>query len=186
MLIVFQILQRTSGFKIKDEAIFKIAELMAYCMFLNLFLLGAEVFKEFYSATHHTIFVKYLFSGIGDNTALVPYAWASVAFSVAAFLLFLFPQTRENYFTLNLGCLLIFTGVYIEKGLGLVIPGFTPDVLGEIYVYTPTITEVFIGLGIFSIGFLVFTFLCKITTGIYNGDLTAETVAQSSLPVTTA
>lgn len=174
MIVLFQILQKTSGLKIKDEAIHKIAELMAYCMFLNLFLLGAEVFKEFYSGSHHAIFAEYLFHGIGRNTALVPFAWASVVFSTVAFFLFLFPATRENYFTLNLGCFLIYTGVFIEKGMGLVIPGFTPSVLGEIYVYTPTLTEVLVGTGIFSIGFLLFTILCKVTSGIYSGDLTAE------------
>ena len=35
--------------QIKDEAIWKIAELMAYAMFLNLFLFGAEIFREYYS-----------------------------------------------------------------------------------------------------------------------------------------
>ena len=39
--------------------------------------------------------------------------------------------------TRYLGCLLIWAGVYIEKGMGLVIPGFTPDTLGEIYEYVP-------------------------------------------------
>jgi molybdopterin-containing oxidoreductase family membrane subunit len=58
--------------------------------------------------------------------------------------------------------LLISTGVYIEKGMALVIPGMTPDTLGEFYEYVPTWTEIRIGAGIFSIGFMVFTMLCKI------------------------
>jgi len=69
-------------------------------------------------------------------------------------------------FTLNLGCLLIYTGVYIEKGLALVIPGMTPDTLGEIYDYVPTLTELRIGAGIFAIGFLVFSMLCKVAIPI--------------------
>src|SRR4030065_908100 len=47
-LIIFQLLRRTAGMKIKNEALFKIAELIAYSMFINLFLLGAELFKENY------------------------------------------------------------------------------------------------------------------------------------------
>jgi Ni/Fe-hydrogenase subunit HybB-like protein len=82
--------------------------------------------------------------------------------SVVAFLLFLVPATRRNMFTLNLGCLLIYTGVYIEKGMALVIPGMTPDTLGEIYEYVPTLIELRVGAGIFSIGFMIFTVLCKI------------------------
>ena len=78
---------------------------------------------------------QYLYSGVHGNNALVPFAWTSLICSVAAFLLFLIPTTRRNVFALNLGCLLIYTGVYIEKGLALVIPGMTPDTLGEFYEY---------------------------------------------------
>ncbi|MCW8985748.1 MAG: polysulfide reductase NrfD, partial [Thermoanaerobaculales bacterium] len=166
LLILFQILRRTTSIEIKEEAIWKIAELMAYAMFLNLFLFGAEIFKEYYSNTHHLIHTQYLFSGIHGHRALVPFAWASLIASVIAFLLFLVPATRRNLVTLNLGCLLIYSGVYIEKGMALVIPGMTPDTLGEFYEYVPTLTEVRIGAGIFAIGFLVFTMLCKIAIPI--------------------
>jgi molybdopterin-containing oxidoreductase family membrane subunit len=166
LLILFQILRRTTKIEIKDEAIWKIAELMAYAMFLNLFLFGAEIFREYYSNTHHLIHTQYLFSGVHGHRALVPFAWLSLACSVVAFLLFLFPATRRNLVTLNLGCLLIYTGVYIEKGMALVIPGMTPDTLGEFYEYVPTLIEVRIGAGIFAVGFLVFTLLCKIAIPI--------------------
>jgi molybdopterin-containing oxidoreductase family membrane subunit len=170
LLILFQILQRTTKIAIKDEAIWKVAELMAYAMFLNLFLLGAEVFKEYYSGTEHLVHLQYLFSGVEGHTALVPYAWAFVACGCTAFLLFLIPATRKNVVTLNLGCLLIYASVYLEKGMGLVIPAFTPDTLGEVYEYTPTLHELRIGAAIFSTGFLVFTILCKIAIPIMTGE----------------
>ena len=166
LLILFQILRRTTKIEIKDEAIWKIAELMAYAMFLNLFLFGAEIFKEYYSNTHHLIHTQYLYSGVHGHDALVPFAWLSLFCSVVAFLLFLVPATRRNLVTLNLGCLLIYAGVYIEKGMALVIPGMTPDTLGEFYEYVPTLSEVRVGAGIFAIGFLVFTVLCKIAIPI--------------------
>jgi molybdopterin-containing oxidoreductase family membrane subunit len=166
LLILFQILRRTTSIEIKNEAIWKIAELMAYAMFLNLFLFGAEIFREYYSDTHHLIHTQYLFSGIHGHRALVPFAWGSLIASVFAFLLFLVPATRRNLVTLNIGCLLIYSGVYIEKGMALVIPGMTPDTLGELYEYVPTLTEVRVGAGIFAIGFLIFTMLCKIAIPI--------------------
>ena len=169
MLILFQILRKFTRIEIKNEAIWKIAELMAYAMFINLFLFGAEIFKEYYSNTHHLIHTQYLYSGVHGHTALVPYAWASILCSVIAFVLFLVPATRRNFFTLNLGCLLIYTGVYIEKGLALVIPGMTPDTLGEFYEYTPTWSEVRVGAGIFAIGFMIFTVLCKIAIPLIQG-----------------
>ncbi|GEJ56877.1 sulfate reduction electron transfer complex DsrMKJOP subunit DsrP [Anaeromyxobacter diazotrophicus] len=173
MIILFQILRKTTRIAVKDEAIFKVAELMAYAMFVNLFLLGAEVFKEYYSATEHLLYTQYLWSGIGPHRALVPFAWLALACSVSAFLLFLVPRTRRNFVTLNAGCVLIWAGVYIEKGMGLVIPGMTPDTLGEIYEYRPTATEWAIAAGIFGVGFLVFTVLVKVAVPIMTGTFQA-------------
>jgi molybdopterin-containing oxidoreductase family membrane subunit len=169
MIILFQLLRKTTKIPIKDEAIWKLAELMAYAMFINLFLLGAELFKEFYSQTQELRYTQYLWFGIGEHQALVPYAWGSLVASVAAFFIFLVPRLRQNWATLNLGCLLIWSGVYIEKGLGLVIPGMTPDTLGEIYEYRPTLTEWSIAVGIFGVGFLIFTILVKISVPILVG-----------------
>jgi molybdopterin-containing oxidoreductase family membrane subunit len=173
MIILFQVLRRTNGLPIKDEAIWKIAELMSYAMFLNLFLLGAELFKEYYSATEHLLYTQYYWTGIGEHRTLVPYAWLSLFCSVVAFVLFLIPRTRRNYLTLNLGCLLIWAGVYIEKGMGLIIPGMTPDTLGQIYEYRPTLLEWAIAAGIFGIGFLVFTVLVKVAVPILVGTFRA-------------
>ncbi len=170
LLILLQILRKTTRLEIKDEAIWKIAELMAYAMGFNLFLLIAEVFKEFYSNTHHLVHIKYLYLGLHGHNTLVPYAWAAVIFSVVAFVLFLVPATRKNWVTLNIGCVLIYAGVYIEKGMGLIIPGLTPDVLGEIYEYGPSSTEVMVAMGIFSLGFLVYTLMLKVAVPIILGD----------------
>jgi molybdopterin-containing oxidoreductase family membrane subunit len=182
MIILFQVLRRTNALAIKDEAIWKIAELMSYAMFLNLFLLGAELFKEYYSATEHLLYTQYFWTGIGEHTTLVPYAWFSLGCSVVAFLLFLVPRTRRNYVTLNLGCLLIWAGVYIEKGMGLIIPGMTPDTLGQIYEYKPTMTEWGIAAGVFGIGFLVFTVLVKIAVPILVGTFRAPERSQAGAP----
>jgi molybdopterin-containing oxidoreductase family membrane subunit len=173
MIILFQLLRRTSGFPFKDEAIWKIAELMSYAMFVNLFLLGAELFKEYYSATEHLAYTQYLWNGIGGHRTLVKYGWTSLACGVTAFFLLLVPRTRKRYLTLNLGCVLIWIGVYIEKGVGLIIPGFTPSTLGQIYEYEPSATEWGVAAGIFGIGFLVFTCLVKVAVPILLGTFRA-------------
>ncbi len=174
MIILFQVLRRTFKFQIQDEAIHKIAELMSYAMFVNLFLLGAELFKEYYSATEHLLYTEYFWTGIGEHRALVPYAWLSLGCSLAAFVLFLVPATRRSLVGLNRGCVLIWAGVYIEKGMGLIIPGMTPDTLGQIYEYKPTPMEWGIAAGVFGIGFLVFTVLVKIAVPILVGTFRAE------------
>ncbi len=134
ILVLLQILRRYWGLPIKNEALWKIAELMAYAMFVNLFLLASEVFRDYYSATHHVIHIEYLFWGVhGQISPIAIYAWASVVFSVVAFVLFLISRTRRHPVTLNLGAVLIYAGVYIDKGVVLVIPGFTPSTVGQIY-----------------------------------------------------
>ncbi|MCE4563764.1 polysulfide reductase NrfD [Maribellus sp. CM-23] len=166
LLILFQILRKVTSFEIKDEAIWRIAELMVYAMFIYLFFTIAELFKEFYSGTQHLLYWKYLLFGIGDNKELVPYSWLSIGMGFAAFILFLIPKTRKNFVTLNIGTVLIYSSVYVEKGIALIIPGFTPDVLGQIYVYTPSMTEIRTAVMIFSLGSLLFTFLVKVAIAI--------------------
>src|SRR5512134_3030492 len=170
MILMFQVVRKWTNFDIKDQAIFKIAELIAYAMFINLFLLGAEIFKEYYSDTAHLAPMKYLYQGLDGHSDLVSYIWTATLFNLTAFFLFLIPQTRENYISLNIGCVLILIGVYIEKGMGLVIPRFVPDVLGDIYEYSPTGTEILVTIGIWAAGLFVFTMLLRIAVPIMNGD----------------
>jgi molybdopterin-containing oxidoreductase family membrane subunit len=170
LLIVLQLLRRFTRFEIQDQAIWKIAELMAYAMFLNLFLHGAEAFKEYYSNTEHLLYTRYWYSGLGAHRTLVPFAWSAVSLNLVSFLLFIIPAARRNWLFLNLGCLATYAGCYIEKGMGLIIPGMTPDTLGEIYEYYPTLTEVRVAAAVFAIGFLVFTLMLKVAVPISLGE----------------
>ncbi len=154
---------------------------MAYAMFLNLFLHGAEAFKEYYSDTEHLLYTRYWYQGLGEHRTLVPYAWAAVTLNVVAFALFIVPAARRNWVTLNLGCLAIYAGVYIEKGMGLIIPGLTPDALGEIYEYYPSLTELRVAAGVFSIGFLVFTLMLKVAVPIALGEFRVDREARSEV-----
>jgi molybdopterin-containing oxidoreductase family membrane subunit len=157
--------------KISDTAIFKIAELIAYTMGLNLFLFAAEVFKEFYSGSIHLAPMEYLYFGLHGHSDLVVWMWFALICNITAFFIFLRPKTRENFFTLNLACVLIITGVYIEKGMGLIVPGFIPGVLGEIYEYSPTDIEKGVTIGIWAFGTLFFTLFLKFALPVYTGDL---------------
>ena len=175
LIILFQILRKVSDFEIKDEAIQKIAELMAYAMAFNLFLLGAELFKEFYSHTHHIVHFEYLFGMYaGHPSAISLYGWGSVFLAIGAFLLFVIPATRRNPVTMNIGCVMIYASVYIEKGIALIIPGYTPDTLGQVYTYAPSLSELRITAGIFCIGFLLFTVMVKLSLEVLSRPLEAE------------
>jgi molybdopterin-containing oxidoreductase family membrane subunit len=174
LLVVLQLLRKFTAFEIHDEAIYKIAELMAYAMFLNLFLHGAEAFKEYYSNTEHLLYTRYWYQGLGEHRTLVPYAWSAVVLNVTSFALFITPRMRRNWVTLNIGCLATYAGCYIEKGMGLIIPGLTPDALGEIYRYYPSLTELRVAAGIFALGFLLFTLMLKVAVPISLGEFQRE------------
>ena len=171
MMIIFQIVRKVSKIEIDNKAIFKIAELVAYAMGINLFLLAAEFFKEFYSGSIHLAPMKYLYFGLHGHNALVPWMWTAMIFNITAFFLFLRPKTRENLLTLNIACVLIIIGVYIEKGMGLTIPGFVPGTLGEIYEYSPTFVEKAVTIGVWATGALIYTLLMKFAIPIYTGEL---------------
>jgi Ni/Fe-hydrogenase subunit HybB-like protein len=171
IIIIFQIIRKVSvqHIEIEDEALFKISELIAYAMFLNLFLLSAEIFKEYYSQTVYIASFRYLFEGLHGHHQLVPWIWAAMTMNVIAFIIFLIPATRKRLSTLNLGCLLIIIGVWIEKGPGFVIPGFVPDPLGEIFEYLPNLLELMVSFGIWATGLFIFTLLMKVAIPIETG-----------------
>ncbi len=171
MIILFQIIRKKTLFKISDKALFKIGEMIAYAMSLNLFFLVAELFKERYSATAHIASLDYLWYGLHGHDQLVPWIWTAVIFNSIAFIILLVPKTRQKFATLNLACVLIFLGVYIEKGMGLVLPGFIPSTLGEIYDYFPNAHEFWVSSGIWAMGMLIFTVLAKIAIAINTGEL---------------
>ena len=171
MILLFQVIRKQTKIDIDDKAIFRIAELVAYAMAVNLFFLGCEIFKEFYSNSVHLAPMEYMFFGLHGHDALVPWMRLAMGLNIFAFILFLRRKTRENFLFLNIGCLAVIIGIYLDKGLGVVIPGFTPDTLGEIYEYSPTKVEAMVAIGIFGVGALVYTFLLKFTLPIYTGQI---------------
>jgi Ni/Fe-hydrogenase subunit HybB-like protein len=168
MLVIFQIIRSVFDVQIENRAVFGVAELIAYAMGLNLLLLGIELFTAFFSGTIHAESIRYLYLGIRDVTPF-PLIWLAVLMNLAAFLLLLFPGTRKNFMTLNTACIFAIAGIYMEKGIGFVVPGFIPDPLGEIYNYSPTSPEILVAIGIWAFGAMLFTLLLKIAIPIYTG-----------------
>jgi molybdopterin-containing oxidoreductase family membrane subunit len=161
MVLTFQVLRKVANINIRDEALLKIVEMMVIVLFVSLLLFLAEVVTEFRSATAHTVHMQYYFRGLEGHLSLVAWSWFGASCNVLAFVLLLIPKIRKNIITMNLGCVLVFIGVFIEKGVGLVLPGLTPGTLGELYEYFPSRPEVMIGIGIAGVGALVFTLLIK-------------------------
>ena len=180
-IIIFQLVRKFTKFKVKDEALFKIAEMVAIAMGINFLLLGAEVFKELYTDSWHKAPIVYLFVGLHGHTGLVKWIWIAMAFNFLAFLLFLIPVTKKNFVTLNLACILIVIGVWLEKGLGFIVPGFIPSPLGEIWEYWPRMTEIMISVGVWGLGLLIYTLALKIAIPIETGEMRVYGAPSGSL-----
>ncbi|MBI5814840.1 MAG: polysulfide reductase NrfD [Nitrospinae bacterium] len=171
MIIVLQAMRKLAKVPIDNKAIFKLSELIAFTMAINIFLLGCEVFKEVYSDSIHLYSLKYLYFGLHGHNGLVFWMWTALLFNSASLFLFLYPKTSQNIKYVNAACVMTFIGVYIEKGFGLIIPGFVPDTLGEIYDYSPSWVEIGVTMGIWAAGALIYTMLFKFAYPIYSKNL---------------
>ncbi|HWU36391.1 MAG TPA: cyclic nucleotide-binding domain-containing protein, partial [Candidatus Acidoferrum sp.] len=125
---------------ITDRALMTLRSIVQVSMLINVFLLANEVFKEFYSGNLHVASSKYLFIGLHGHHALVPWIWTAIAFNLVAMVLLVLPVSRSLKW-LNVTCVLCIVGIWIEKGMGLVIPGFIPTPLGEMVEYSPSLNE---------------------------------------------
>ena len=143
-------------------------------MILALFLTMSEIVVELYARTEHANGLYYLMFGLHGLTALVPWFWSSLVFMLVAFAMFLTPSVRNNYKLLPIACVLAFVGIWIEKGMGLIVPGFIPSPIGEVTEYYPTFIEVIMSLGNWAIGFLILTVLLKGAIGILLGEVKAS------------
>ena len=142
-------------------------------MIINLFLLGCELFTEFYTDSTHVASAQYLYFGLHGHDALVPWIWTAVAFGAVATFLLVLPASRSLRW-LNIACVLSIVGIWIEKGMGLIVPAFVPTPLGEMVEYTPTANEIMVCVGIWSFGLLLYTVFVRMSVPVLAGELTYE------------
>ena len=79
---------------------------------------------------------------------------------------------------LNLTCVLCIVGIWIEKGMGLVIPGFIPTPLGEMMEYSPSLNETLVCFGIWAFGLLCYTLFLRMAVPILQGKLSQANESQ--------
>ncbi|VAW16209.1 Similar to sulfite reduction-associated complex DsrMKJOP protein DsrP, partial [hydrothermal vent metagenome] len=171
IILVLAIIRTYTAFKIKNKTLKKIALVVAVAAQINLIMLVSELFKEFYAPTHHSESAYYLFFGLHGKTALLPWIWTAISMNVLATIILSIHKLRNNFKVLFFACLLLFVAIWIEKGFGLIVPGFIPGPYGKIVEYTPTYVEIGVTLGIWAMGAFIFTMLTKTSIGIELGEL---------------
>ncbi len=171
IIIVFLTIRKNTKLWIKDEAIDLLSQIVVWCLGIALFLTLSEIVTELYHPTEHSAGLQYLMFGYHGLNNLVPWFWASLIAMIAAFVMLLIPNIRKDYGKLQIAAVLAFVGIWIEKGMGLMIPGSIPSPIGEFTQYSPTFLEIFNSLGNWAIGFIVLTILLKGAIGILLGDI---------------
>ena len=164
IIIALAMIRKFTDFKIDDKTIKKIALVVTVAAQINLIMLISELFKEFYAPTHHSESAYYLFFGLHGKSALVPWIWTAITMNVTATVILTFHKLRNNLNILYFACTLLFLGIWIEKGFGLIVPGFIPGPWGKIAEYLPTSIEIGVTIGIWAMGAFIFSVLAR--TGI--------------------
>ncbi len=172
IILTLQIVRRYTRHRVQDDALFTLRRIVQVAMLINIFLLGCELFTEFYADTAHVASARYLYFGLHGRHALVPWIWAAVLFDVLAIVLLVLPASRALR-TLNLTCALVIVGVWIEKGMGLIVPAFIPTPLGEIVEYWPTPHEILVCFGIWAFGLLLYTIFVRVSVPVLAGEIMA-------------
>jgi Ni/Fe-hydrogenase subunit HybB-like protein len=171
IVIAFLIIRNNTKFWIEDSAIKLLTTIVTFCLGIAIFLTLSEVVIELYARTEHANSLYYLMFGLHGLTALVPWFWSSLFLMIVSFVLFLIPSVRNNMKLLPIVCTMAFVGIWIEKGMGLVVPGYIPSPIGEVTEYYPTFVEWLLTAGIWAFGFFVLTILLKGAIGILLGDI---------------
>jgi len=160
----------TERLMIADRGLLTLRRIVQVAMLINVFLLLNEVFKEFYTGNLHVAASEYLYFGLRGHHALVPWIWTAIACNLVAMTLLVLPLSRSLKW-LDVACVLAIVGIWIEKGMGLVVPGFVPSPLGEIVEYSPTLNETLICCGIWAFGLLCYTIFLRMSVPVLQGRL---------------
>ena len=171
ILITLYCIKKTLNYSISKDVIEKLALITTVAAQVNLIMLISEIFKEFYHQTEHSSSAQYLFFGLHNHYELVPWIWTAIVINVGCTLLLSIHKIRKNSRWLLPICGLMFISIWIEKGMGLIVPGFIPSPLGEVVPYLPSAVEWLVTAGIWGFGFLILTSLIRVAIAILNGDM---------------
>ena len=170
LVLTFQIVRTFTRHWIGNQAIHTLRQIMTVAMIINVFLLGCEVFTEFYAETVHVASAKYLYFGLHGFNGLVPWIWTAIVLDFIGLVLLVSPLSQKIGW-LNVACVVSFIGIWIEKGMGLIIPGFVPTPLGDVVEYLPSLNETLVCMGIWAFGVLVYSWMLHVAIPILKGQL---------------
>lgn len=168
LLLSLLLLKRLSGFDPGKAVVKSLSITIAYAMGLNMFFYVLELFTAFYSGIpSHAHPIVFIFNGHdGLNVWLNGWMWFAVVLAFASIFLLAIPKFRNNMKILPWALVMLVIASWIDKGLGLLIGGFTPNMFETVTEYAPTGREIIVALGVYAVGALVLSLLWKIALGV--------------------
>jgi molybdopterin-containing oxidoreductase family membrane subunit len=167
LLLLALLVRKISKYHISQEAIRVLSAIITYAMLINVFFFLLELFTAFYSnIPGHMHSIVYLFSGLEGYNMLVPWFWSATVMAIVSLILLVPNPWRRNQKVLVVALLLLVAATWIDKGLGLIVAGFVPNMFEGVTEYAPTGPELMISFGVFAVGALVLTLLWRIAISV--------------------
>ena len=175
IIIVMRVLRQSFGYNSPPGPANTLIQIMRVAMVANLVMTVSELFTVFYTGGEHGVAGQYMYFGLHGHNGLVPWTWSSLVLNLVGTVLLFTPASLERGWVRIAACVLCICGIWIEKGMGLIIPGFIPSTLHEIVEYSPSLTEWKVSVGIYAFGLMILTLLLKVIGNVFLGHMTAGT-----------
>ncbi|MCG8653478.1 MAG: polysulfide reductase NrfD, partial [Pirellulales bacterium] len=174
IILVMRVLRITAGYAAPPGPARTLIQIIRIAMVVNLVMLASEIFTLFYTGGTHAASANYLFFGLHGHSGLVAWIWTAIVCNLVGAVLFFVPAALERGSIRIVACLLCIVGIWIEKGMGLIVPGFIPSTLHEIVEYSPSVTEWKVTAGIWAFGLLILTVVLKLVATVFTGRMRGQ------------
>lgn len=171
IVLCLQLAQRFGGARVSPHPIALLVKVLRVTILINLFMVGSEAFTEFYTGGTHVASARYLYFGLHGHHELVPWIWTAIALNTTAALILLQSSTRTALWRVDIACVFTLVGVWIEKGMGLIVPAFVPSTLHELVPYVPSLLEWRVSAGVWAVGCIILTLGLKIAIAVFHDEL---------------
>jgi molybdopterin-containing oxidoreductase family membrane subunit len=171
ILLALRVIRLKTNFQLAPGPARTLVQIIRVSMAVNLLMLASELFTVFYTGSGHAAPATYLFFGLHGHHALVPWIWTAVALNLGGAALFFTPAALERGWVRPVACAMCVAGIWIEKGMGLIIPGFIPSTLHEVVEYAPSLTEWQVTAGIWAFGLMLFTVTLKVAIAVFTNEM---------------
>jgi len=163
LLLLIYILERTvPEFKVDFSVYRKTLNVIVIALATGLFFTLAELHEVFWYTTEPMKLRQFeaTFFG-GPIPMLTALTWTWIAFGIAAVILGILPGMRKSKTSIVFIALITFIGVFAEKTLATILPGFVINPVGLPAHYEIVPIEYFVSIGIHATVFILFAILAR-------------------------